>query len=98
MPPSLVRAFFWASRHLRLQLMRFTRLTLALVAYHTDPEWVDDVGDAALDDPVQAEYVRAVLATLSWLCETKPWRGWDACPVPDVTAPVEPIDWEADHA
>jgi hypothetical protein len=77
----------YAAAHLRRQCRRFGRLTLALAAFHTDPEWVADKGEALLDESEVQDYLRRVLATLAWLCDTQPWRQWDACPRPDQTVP-----------
>ena len=94
--PSPILALAYAAGHLGMQRMRFSRLSLALVAYHTTPDWVDDHGDAVLDMPCYRDYVRAVLSTMTWLCDTQPWRRWDRCPPPDTHEPFRPIHWLPD--
>jgi hypothetical protein len=65
-----------AVTHLACQLERFDRLSLALLAYHTIPDWVEERGDAMLGIPVYAAYVRSVLTALRWLSRLCPWQSW----------------------
>jgi hypothetical protein len=58
---------------LACQLERYSTLTEALLAYHTDP---DGVAGSPCPDPEDATYVERVTATLAWLCRTRPWRRW----------------------
>jgi hypothetical protein len=90
--PITLSELAYAAAHLRRQCRRFTRLTLALAAFSTDPDWVEDRGEAMLDVPEVRDYLRRVFATLSWLSDTQPWRPWDACPRPPGTQPKPPQD------
>jgi hypothetical protein len=78
-----------AAMHLNLQCLQFADIALALVAYHTDTDMVDDTGDPILDTPAHQDYVRAVLSTFIWLCTARPWQHW--YPTLDVDVPVRPL-------
>ena len=80
--PTTLAELSYAAAHLYRQCRRFGRLTLALAAFHTDPEWVADQGEALLDEPEMRDYLRYFFASLAWLSETQPWRRWDVCPPP----------------
>jgi hypothetical protein len=65
-----------AATYLAVQLERFGRVSLALLAYHTVADWVAEQGDAMLDIPIYGAYVRSVLTTLRWLSHVRPWQAW----------------------
>jgi hypothetical protein len=65
-----------AACHLACQFERFATRAEALVAYHADPDWLEEVNGALLDDPLWASYVTQVEATRDWLGRICPWQGW----------------------
>jgi hypothetical protein len=95
--PVVIAELAYAGAHLHRQCRRFGRLTLALAAFRFDPEWVADHGEAVFDQPEARDYVRQVLATMTYLCDDMPWRYWDACPRPDL-APQPKGNDRASHA
>ncbi len=84
--PIMLVEIAYAAAHLNVQCRRFSRMTLALAAFCTDPEWVADQGDAFLDRPDIHRYIHQVCTLQAWLADARPWRPWEALTPPGQAA------------
>jgi soluble lytic murein transglycosylase-like protein len=67
-------AMHLASRYLRQLLGQYDDIACALVAFHWGPEVLDAQGEALMDHPDTAAFLRRVFSTTAWLTQAQPWR------------------------